>query len=129
MPLPAAGDCKYATIVPMLMIRTIFVVYWLLLSFLLLTPDPLALLGFPMPPGPPGGRGIHFALFTLFGFLVHAARWPLRPRPLVGWLVAYAACAEAMQAFVPTRVVDIIDLVENMLGLLAGWAVWRLVRS
>lgn len=42
-------------------------------------------------------------------------------------LVVYAVGTEALQAFVPNRVVDIFDVVENVTGLVAGTVIWWIV--
>jgi hypothetical protein len=111
----------------MLPFRVACVAYWILLSVLLLAPDPFALLGVTRPPGPPGGRGVHFLFFTLLALLAHASRWPMRLGVLAGVLVAYAFLTEGLQALIPHRTVELLDLVENLLGLAAGTAIWRLV--
>lgn len=115
----------------MLLIRTTCVLYWMLLSFLLLAPNPLAVLGIRRPPGPGGGRGAHFLLFTLLALLVLASRWPMGRRLLVGGLVlvAFALGTELLQSLVPNRTVEVFDLAENLLGLAAGAGVWLMVRS
>ncbi len=103
----------------------------MLLSFLLLAPNPLAVLGIRRPPGPGGGRGAHFLLFTLLALLVLASRWPMGRRLLVGGLVlvAFALGTELLQSLVPNRTVEVFDLAENLLGLAAGAGVWLMVRS
>jgi VanZ family protein len=113
----------------MILIRLGFAVYLLLLSFLLLAPEPLKLLGFASRPGASSLRMVHFCLFTVLGFLVWASRWPVRRGLVVGLLVAYALVTESLQWLVPTRTVDLLDYVENLLGLAAGGAVWHLLRE
>jgi hypothetical protein len=113
----------------MLLIRGACVLYWMLLSFLLLAPDPLAVLGIRRLPGPPGGRGVHFLMFTLLALLVLASRWPIGRRLLVGGLVAFALGTELLQGLVPHRTVEMFDLAENVLGLAAGTSVWLMVRT
>ena len=111
----------------MLPLRVACVAYWALLSVLLLAQDPFALFGVPRPPGPPGGRGAHFLFFTLLAFLAHVSRWPMRLRVLTGLLVAYAFLTEGLQALIPHRTVELLDLIENLLGLAAGTAIWWFV--
>lgn len=113
----------------MLLVRAACVVYWMLLSFLLLAPDPLAIVGIRRLPGPPGGRGIHFLLFTLLALFFLASRWPLRRKLVVGGLVAFALGTELLQGLVPHRTVEMFDLAENLLGLVAGTAAWMMVRT
>lgn len=111
----------------MLPFRVVCVAYWALLSVLLLAQDPFALFGVPRPPGPPGNRGAHFLFFTLLALLAHASRWPMRFPVLTGLLVAYAFLTEGLQTLVPHRTVELLDLVENLLGLAAGTAIWWFV--
>jgi len=115
--------------VEMPLIRLACAIYWLLLTVLLLVPDPLELLGIHQPPGLPGGRGVHFILFTVLAFLVLVSRWPVRPRRIVGLLVAFAVVIEILQHFVPPRTVEVLDLTENLLGVLAGTATWRALQK
>ena len=67
---------------------------------------------------------VHFFLFAMLGFLVWASRLPVRPGLVLGLLVAYALVTESLQWFVPTRTVELLDYLENLLGLAAGGAVW-----
>lgn len=110
-------------------VRVVCVAYWVLLSVLLLTPDPLGMLGIPRPPGPPGGRIFHFLLFTLLALAVHASRWRIRPRLLAGLLVGYALATETLQAFIPNRKVELLDLIENLLGVGMGTVIWWFVQA
>ncbi len=112
----------------MILIRATLAVYLLLLSFLLLAPEPLKLLGFASPPGASSLRMVHFCLFAVLGFLVGASRWPLRPGLVVGLLVAYALVTESLQWFIPTRTVELLDYLENLLGLVAGGAAWHILQ-
>ena len=108
----------------MCLVRLASAAYWALLTVLLLAPNPLALLGIHRPPGPSGGRGVHFVCFTLLAVLVHAGRWPVRRRLLVGLLLVYAVVIEGLQWFVPARSVELLDVIENLLGLAVGTAIW-----
>jgi VanZ family protein len=112
------------------LLRLLFVsAYWLLLSVLLLAPDPAAVLGFLHAPRvPTSGIGLHFTAFFTLSLLVCAARWPKRP----GWLivtllVGYGLLIESLQYFVPPRAVELLDYTENTLGVLAGAGIWWLV--
>ncbi|MFH1923054.1 MAG: VanZ family protein [Planctomycetota bacterium] len=113
----------------MILVRLTCAVYWLVLSVLLLAPDPMALFGIDQLPGPPGGRMVHFFLFTLLAFLVWASRWPARRRRIVGLLLVFAVVMELLQVFVPERTVEVLDLIENLLGVAAGTAIWRWVHK
>jgi VanZ family protein len=106
------------------LIRLGLVVYTLVLSFLLLAPEPLKLLGCSSPPGASSLRMVHFSLFAVLGFLVFASRWPLRRGLVIGLLVAYALVTETLQGVIPNRTVELLDYLENLLGLAAGGAVW-----
>jgi len=55
------------------------------------------------------------------------ARWPLRRMAMVAMLVGYAAITEALQAFIPYRQSDWLDLAENLAGLALGIAVYAVV--
>ena len=113
----------------MILIRVGLGVYLLLLSFLLLAPEPLKLLGFSSPPGGSSVRMVHFCLFTVLGLLVWASRLPVRPGLVLGLAVAYALVTETLQWFVPTRTVELLDYLENLLGLAAGGTVWHVLRK
>lgn len=106
--------------------RLICLVYCALLTLLLLASDPVALLGLQRLPKVGNAIGIHFTAFAVLGILVAAGRIPLRRVLLAGLLFLYAVGVELLQLSVPTRTVEARDLVENLLGLLAGVAVWRL---
>jgi hypothetical protein len=113
------------------LLRFACVAYWAALTLLLLVPDPLGLLGLRENPWPlASDRGIHFSLFLALAILAGMSRWAIRPGWFFGLLAAYAAGTELLQAFVPPRTVDALDLTENLLGLAIGtlivWAVrWR----
>ncbi len=109
--------------------RLVCLAYWVLLSVLLLVPDPLALLGIERLPGPPSRKLEHFILFTLLTVLVHASRIPIRPGILAAILITYAIGIEALQSLVPPRSVELLDLLENLAGLAAGTAIWWLARK
>lgn len=107
-------------------VRLACLAYWALLSVLLLVPDPLALLGITRLPGPPTRKLEHFILFTLLTVLVHASRLPIGRGLLIVLLVVYAIGIEGLQALVPQRTVELLDLLENLAGLAAGTAIWSL---
>ena len=109
--------------------------YWILLTVLLLTPNPSALVGLQAVPIFPWGKfGIHLTAFTILGVLANASRWPKR----LGWslilvLAIYGITTEALQLLVPHRASRVMDGVENLLGIALGsgiyWLFWRLLRS
>ena len=106
--------------------RLVCLVYCAMLTLLLLVPDPAALLGIQRLPKVGSAIGIHFTAFAGLGMLVAAGRIPLRPVLLAGSLFLYSVGVELLQWYVPPRTVETRDLVENLLGLSAGVAVWRL---
>ncbi len=108
--------------------------YWLLLTVLLLVPDPAAMVGLDAVPIFPWGKfGIHLIAFTGLGFLANAARWPKYPCwPLSAFLVVYGISTESLQLLVPQRTARVMDGIENILGIAAGsliyWLVLRLLQ-
>ena len=110
-------------------IRLVCAVYCLFVTLLLVAPDPLTLLGIERLPTPEGGRGVHFVVFALLAFVVHASRFPVHRGLTSALLVAYAILTELLQGFVPSRSVEFLDLLENLLGLGAGTAIWLLVQK
>lgn len=108
--------------------RIACVAYLVLTSVLLLAPDPWELMGFDDSPSV-GGRGEHFCMFAVLAFLVHAGRGPLSRRWTVAALIGYALATETLQAFIPTRCVELLDYLENLLGLAAGTIAWLAARK
>lgn len=102
--------------------------YWGLLTVLLLTPNPATTIGLPKAAVFRGiDIGIHFAAFTILALLVHGARWPKG----IGWpvpavLLLYGMATESLQWFVPSRTVELLDYVENMVGVAVGTAFYGL---
>jgi len=113
----------------MRLVRLVCAVYCLFVTLLLLVPEPLMLLGIEDVPIPGGGRGIHFVLFALLAFVMHASRFPVHRGLTMAVLVAYALFTESLQGLVPTRTVEFLDLLENLLGLGAGTAIWSLIQK
>ena len=110
------------------------IAYWILLTVLLLVPHPDELVGFSAPIFPWGKFGIHLSFFTVLSVLANFTRWPKR----LGWLLIvfmaiYGITTETLQLFVPYRTAQVIDGIENLLGIALGsgiyWMVWRLMRS
>jgi hypothetical protein len=111
--------------------RIICIAYWLLLTVLLLVPNPAALVGLHAVPIFPWGKfGVHLGFFTVLGFLVNATRWPKRPWwPMIALLLVYGITTESLQLFVPHRTARVMDAIEDVLGIAAGSAVyWLLLR-
>ena len=67
---------------------------------------------------------VHFLTFTLLGWLMLAARWPLRSDMLLVLLVVYAAVTELVQFFIPGRTPDMLDLAQDVAGLALGATAW-----
>ena len=103
--------------------------YWLLLTVLLLVPNPAALVGLSAVPIFPWGKfGIHLGFFTVLGLLVNATRWPKRPWwPLLVLLIIYGLTTETLQLFVPHRTARVMDAIENILGIALGTGIYWLV--
>ncbi|MCC6123777.1 MAG: VanZ family protein [Pirellulales bacterium] len=97
--------------------------YAALLTVLLLSPDPAGMMG--LKKAPLEDIGIHFSTLFLLAVLVHATRWPKPPHwTLMMFLAVYALAAEALQAIVPGRTVQLFDFIENLLGVSAGSGVY-----
>ncbi len=107
--------------------RVLIAGYWVLLTVLLLAPDPWALLGFSSPPAPPGPDAVHFLTFAVLALLVGSGRFPVSARRLAAVLVAYALVSESLQFFVASRTVQLGDYLQNLLGLAVGGAAWWLI--
>jgi hypothetical protein len=106
------------------------VAYWILLTVLLLTPYPQRVVGLQtVPLFPWGDIGIHFTAFIVLSVLVHVAVWPKSVRWTVAILLAYGVATESLQWFVPHRSVELKDYTENILGVLAGAAVFLIFRA
>ena len=104
-------------------LRVAFVAYWGFVTFLLLTPDPLELLGLHQYAENLGGDfGRHFLLFAGLGLLGSLGRWPISTAALACLLAAYGLGTEVLQAFVPPRTPQLADAVEDVLGIAAGLA-------
>jgi len=113
-------------------VRLFCVGYGVLLTILLLVPDPWALLGMKRYAGSAPTLGVHGSLFCGLAVLVLASRWPLSSRCTLVILGGYAVLVEALQSLVPERSVEPRDFLENFLGLLVGtgvyWGVRRCLR-
>jgi hypothetical protein len=104
--------------------------YWLLLTTLLLVPNPASIFGLHAVPIFPWGKfGIHLTAFTILAVLVHGTRWPKRLCwSLIVFLVVYGIATESLQAFVPHRTSRPMDGLENMLGIAIGSGVYWLLQ-
>jgi len=104
-------------------------IYWVVLTVLLLVPHPARLVGAQAASLSGGGRGVHFVFFLVLAALVYASRWPVRRTTWLAVLIVYAVTTEGLQWFVPHRHVELLDLLENLLGVLAGMTVWPAQRK
>ena len=108
-------------------LRGLSVGYLVLLTILLLVPDPMGVLrperglyglvAWLMP-------SAHFLAMGALSLLMMAARWPLPSWSLILLLVAYAAGTEGLQGLVPARTSSLADIAQNLAGIAAGLAVW-----
>lgn len=99
--------------------------FWLLLTLLLLSPDPRALLGLePWARWLPDPTVAHLVCFTLLAILAHLSRFPISRMALFAALFAYAIAAEALQTLVADRTAGLGDAAVNLAGLAVGTSVW-----
>jgi hypothetical protein len=103
------------------MARGAFAVAFLVSLAMLFTP------GSDVPTAPPGVDKVVHGL--LFGVLALTGRWAGVRRPvLVGLLVGYAAVSEVVQGMAPLgRSASVGDVLADVVGILAGLAVWALL--
>ena len=104
--------------------RLVFTVYWLLLTILLVVPNPIALFRLRPVLSHVPERGVHFAFFAVLAVLACACRFPIRRSLLIVILAVYGLAVESLQDLVPPRQVELLDYVENLLGVVAGNALW-----
>jgi hypothetical protein len=99
-------------------------VYAGFVSFLLLTAHPLQMLGLGACSGTlSAGRGQHAIIFLGLALFSTASRWPISRVTLASLLAAYGVGTEGLQAFIPSRTPEWADVVENLLGIVIGFAV------
>jgi VanZ family protein len=105
--------------------------YWVLLTVLLLVPNPAAVIGLRKAPALPWGDfGVHFTAFVTLAIMIHAARWPrISGRFIIGLLLLYGIATELLQALIPLRAMEMEDCVEDILGILVGTGLYRLVQA
>ena len=104
------------------MTKTVFVVYMVVLTALLLTRDPLA-------KDPTGaleallsliGPVAHLLSFWLLAALALGSRWPVRGWVLVLLLAGYATGTELLQGAVSGRTPEWMDWFQDLLGVAIG---------
>lgn len=104
--------------------RLAFIAYAAFVSFLLLTPHPLQVLGLAKySDSLSTGRGQHAIIFAGLALFGAGSRWPISRTSLVSLLAGYAVVTEGLQAFIPARNPDWADVAENLVGIAVGLAV------
>lgn len=107
------------------------------LSFLLLTSDPLGLLGIGPDDGGPGVNSLipdtvqHYVSYAIFAvvLVVSLGRSDRRGLVVAGMVAfAHGAMAEWIQRYIPGRTCDARDLVANAFGILSGLAIILVAR-
>jgi VanZ family protein len=114
-----------------MIMRIVFVVYWIYLSILLFSQDPTRWVGTPgsvpeflkmlMPYA-------HIISFTVLSFLTFAAYLPLPWWGILLTLAIYGGATEIIQGRVPHRTPDWADWFQDLSGVAIGFACfWFLV--
>jgi hypothetical protein len=109
-----------------------FIAYLVLLTALLLSPDPASMMGLKRIPWFPGDDiGMHICAFLMLSALFHATRWP---KPLhwimIVLMLGYGVTTESLQYFVPGRTTELKDYIDNCLGVAFGSCIyWYLQRK
>jgi hypothetical protein len=111
-------------------VRFACLAYLAFLTLVSLGPGPAVLSGLWRLVEARGMVGVHFVAFAVLGVLVAGvlgvgSRFPRRRALLIGLLLVYAVGVELLQVFVPSRTLEAGDVMENLLGLLAGMAIWK----
>jgi VanZ family protein len=107
--------------------RKICAGYWLLLTALLLAKDPWGWFD--------GGRRVdavyevvepmaHLLSFTLLTMLVLATRWSISRGWLIAILAGYGIATELVQSQIPGRQMQLSDIIQDFVGILAGCAAY-----
>jgi VanZ family protein len=108
------------------LLRIACIAYVVLLTLLLLTVNPVRLLGFH------GGLprflqalmpSAHLLSFLVLAVLMLSARWPLPRWSVVLILAIYGTMTEVIQGFVPPRTPEWLDLFQDLGGLAVGAAI------
>jgi VanZ family protein len=93
--------------------RVSFAIYFVLLSWQLLTPTTIVNAG-------SWDKLIHFSGFFVLAGLAILAAWNTPGQKLLLMLIAYAALTEILQHFIPGRGFSVLDWVADSLGILAA---------
>jgi hypothetical protein len=105
------------------LMRFVCIVYLVLLTFLLLTADPLRLVGVHgTAPGwlraiMPAAHILSFWVLTMLTLLTH---WPAPRWGITVFLVVYAGMTEVTQSFFPPRTAEWLDWLQDLAGIAIG---------
>ena len=66
---------------------------------------------------------LHVIAYAGLAFLGKLGLKPKRQLLMILFLVAFAAATEAIQAALPYRAFNVVDLVSNVVGICVGWVV------
>jgi VanZ family protein len=111
--------------------RKICIAYWLLLTLLLWSRDPLG--WFETPSADALHDRLepiaHFLSFGLLALFVLCTRWPPVSRyRLLVILAGYSVVTEVVQSQIPGRSMQLVDLLQDFAGIAAGCAMFLLAR-
>jgi len=112
--------------VRLLIRRSLFLVYAILLTTLLLIRKPQELLGIEHVFW---GELTHLLTFLVLAVLTMAARWPVSARGVVLCLVAYATATELLQDLLPWRSAEWEDWLQDLAGIAIGTVIWWIVAT
>lgn len=87
------------------------------------------MLGIARPPAGPSDKPIHLVAFLILTVLVEASQLPWRFVVTLASLIGYALATELAQHALPVRTFEAMDLVQDLLGIALGLAVWHWIRS
>ena len=108
--------------------RKLCVAYWLLLTLLLWSRDPLGWFDNSSVDAVHDRLEpvAHFLSFGLLTLIVLSTPWRVSRGRLLMILAGYSAVTELVQALVPGRSMDGLDLLQDFSGILAGSALFAL---
>jgi VanZ family protein len=107
--------------------RKVLAAYWLLLTFLLLARHPLGWFSENRTAESLYGRFepvAHLVSFTLLTLLALSTRWRITRYTLVALLAVYGVATELVQSQIPGRSMQLVDLVQDLAGIVLGIAVY-----
>jgi VanZ family protein len=112
------------------LMRVVCVAYWIFLTSLLLTSDPMRLVGV-RDDVPTLMRLLlpasHFLSFLVLTVLTLMVRWPAPRWGIAALLVLYGGLTEVAQSFTPVRTAEWADWLQDMVGIAVGVAFCRFV--